>query len=102
MALLQQKSMGMKTKRQSWVEYLNEAAILMDDPKKIEFARYFIRNRLNVVADDKSHKIPIGKLSENILVFFVYSVILEWEERCKDSIDIHSEQKNSIGNSGTE
>jgi len=92
----------MKTKRQSWVEYLNEAAILMDDPKKIEFARYFIRNLLNVVTDDKSHKIPIDKLSENTLVFFVYSVILEWEERCKGSIDILPERKNSISNSGKE
>ena len=91
----------MKTKRQSWVEYLNEAAILMDDPKKIEFARYFIRNRLKVVTDDKSQKISIGKLGENTLVFFVYSVILEWEERCKGSIDILPERKNSIGNSGT-
>ncbi len=64
-------------------EYINQAIESMNDPKKIDFAKDFINTRLFVVSDDGGQEIHINKISEYALIFFVYSVIEDWESTSK-------------------
>ncbi len=64
-------------------EYLKLAIPLMVDPKKIEFAEDFIKNRLLVVKDDDSKEINLDKISVKALTFFVYTLIEDWERTSK-------------------
>ncbi len=64
-------------------EYLKLAIPLMVDPKKIEFAEDFIKNRLLVVKDDDSQEINLDKISVKALTFFIYTLIEDWESKSK-------------------
>ena len=64
-------------------EYLKLAIPLMVDPKKIEFAEDFIKNRLLVVKDDDSKEINLDKISVKALTFFIYTLIEDWESTSK-------------------
>ncbi len=61
-------------------EYLKLAISMMDDPKKIEFAEDFVKNRLLVVKDDDSKEINLDKISVKALTFFIYTLIEDWRE----------------------
>ena len=64
-------------------EYLKLAIPLMVDPKKIEFAEDFVKNRLLVVKDDDSKEINLDKISVKALTFFIYTLIEDWESTSK-------------------
>ncbi len=64
-------------------EYLKLAIPMMVDPKKIEFAEDFIKNRLLVVKDDDSKEINLDKISVKALTFFIYTLIEDWESTSK-------------------
>lgn len=74
--------MKKKPERQRWNDYINHAIVTMDDQKKIEFAKYFIKKRLGVV-DTENAQVALDPLGVQTLTYFIYSVILEYEDRCK-------------------